>query len=353
MQCLKQYSKMAKFREFYVQAGAGSNFLAKHCLWTSQKSKEFSPYDANQNEFFIDRTKSDAKVMSYGIRNPDTTALFETVSKTLISPAKYYDCPDKSILSESKRIKPILRQLDKSLSELSKHNLIHDSKINDNNTHQDRSVVIKDSWHIWREEFSVWTNSFFHIFHCLPSSAEIDNSVLEQVKEAEDFFAKCREYYYDECERNNWDVFQISHQHPYFAVSPRLKFPANIDTMAMELDVEMNMYNNALIDIKMHDTINLDNYIILEDDNGNPRLTENLFINKGTELSNHKVSFRKIYFENDENEIRRMYDFFDNEDYFDKNKTDIMSEFKQYHDDNMKLVQKLAPSLYNQLNDKV
>jgi len=333
---------MAKFREFYVPSGAGSNFLAKQCVWIGNPI-EFAPEDYSQNEYFIDRVKSDSKVMAYGIRNSDPTT----------APAKYYDCPDKSIISESARIKPILRQLDKSLVEFAKHNLIDGMKINDSNTHQDRRMVIEYNGHIWREEFSVWTNAFFHILHWLPSSIELDNSVLEKISQAEDFFAKCREYYYDECERNNWDVFQISHTHPFLSISPRLKFPSNIDTMAMELDNEMNMYNNALIDIKMNE-ISPDNYFIIRDKEDKfPEKSENLFINQGVELSNQKVSFRKIYFENDENEIRRMYDFFDNEDYFDKNRVQIVSEFRQYHKDNMRLVEEMAPKLYEQINGKV
>ena len=148
-------------------------------------------------------------------------------------------------------------------------------------------------------------------------------------------------------------MFQISHTHPFLSISPRLKFPSNIDTMAMELDNEMNMYNNALIDIKMNE-ISPDNYFIIRDKEDKfPEKSENLFINQGVELSNQKVSFRKIYFENDENEIRRMYDFFDNEDYFDKNRVQIVSEFRQYHKDNMRLVEEMAPKLYEQINGKV
>ena len=336
---------MAKFREFYVPAGAGSNFLAKQCLWTSQESKEFNPYDSSQNEFFIDRVKSDAKVMSYGIRNPDTTARFETVSKTLISPAKYYECPDQSIISESIKIKSILIEINKWFRSLSNKYADIDTDI------EDRNMVINNCDHIWREEFSVWTNSFFEKIHWIPST-ERPNSISDKIREIEDYFAKCREYYYDECERNNWDVFQICHTHPYLSISPRLKLPENIVTMAIELDGEMNMYNNALIDIKMYDRINPDIYSIIQDDDGKPKPPEDIFINNSVAISNKKVSFRKIYFENNEDEIRKMYDFFDNEDYFDENRVQIMSEFKEYHDDNMKLVQKLAPNLLEQIKSR-
>jgi len=354
---LKKYlrNNMAKFREFYVPAGAGSNFLAKQCLWC-ENPDEWRPQDTSQNEFFIARVKSDAQVMSYGIRNSDIKSVFETLSKTLISPAKYYDCPDKSILSESKRIKRILIELDKFICDF------YQSKETENLNKggddglfakDDRKIVIDHCDHLWREDFSVWTHSFFHLFESEHfHDNDVSGPVLEQIREVEDYFAKCREYYYDECERNNWDMFQIVHAHPFNSTSPRLKFPSNINTMAMEVDAEMTMYNNALIDIKMHEYTE-DNYEVMVDENGQPINPEKLYVNINVKFSNQKVSFRKIYFENDEHEIRRIYDFFDNEDYFDKNRVQIMSEFRQYHDDNMKLVQKLTPKLYENINGRI
>ena len=193
---------------------------------------------------------------------------------------------------------------------------------------------------------NIFESGYFH-------GNDISEPVVEQIREVEDYFAKCRRYYYDECERNNWDMFQICHMHPYFTTSPRLKLPKNMLTMAMEVDNEMNMYNNALRDIKMYETAP-DNYFIIRDkETFLPIKTENLFINKSVAISNKKVSFRKIYFENNEDEIRKMYDFFDNEDYFDENRVQIMSEFRQYHDDNMSVIQRLAPNLYEQLKNSI
>ena len=336
---------MAKFREFYVPAGAGSNFLAKHCLWC-EIPQEWAPEDYSQNEYFINRVKSDSEVMSYGIRNSDPAS----------ATAKYYDCPDKSIISESARIKPILIELDRFICDF------YQSKETENLNKggddglfakDDRKIVIDHCDHLWREDFSVWTHSFFYLFGSEHfHDNDIPGPVVEQIREVEDYFAMCREYYYSECERNDWDMFQICHSHPFHSTSPRLKFPSNINTMAMEVDAEMTMYNNALIDIKMHEYTE-DNYEVLVDENGQPINPENLYVNINVKFSNQKVSFRKIYFENNEDEIRRIYDFFDNEYYFDKNRVQIMSEFRQYHDDNMKLVQKLTPKLYEKINGKV
>jgi hypothetical protein len=331
---------VAKFREFYVQPGAGSNFLAGKCLW-QDASNEFAPKDVSQNEFFFDRVKSDSKVMSYDIRNSDPR----------IEVAKYYDCPDKSILSESARIKPILIELDKFICDFYQAKGTED--LDDGVFEKDnRKTVIDNCAHIWREDFSIRTHAFWHLFdEALFHGNDISEPVVQQIREVEDYFAKCREYYYDECERNNWDMFQIGHAHQFISTSPRLKLPKNMITMAMEMDAEMNMYTSGLIDIKTEKSIE-DNYVILtEGKNDAPQKSENLFINKSVKLSDSSVSFRKIYFENNTEEVRKMFTFFDNEDYFDKNIVQIMSEFRQYHDDNMKLVQKLTPKLYSKLND--
>tara|TARA_B100000809_G_scaffold237433_1_gene257271 strand:- start:296 stop:634 length:339 start_codon:yes stop_codon:yes gene_type:complete len=112
--------------------------------------------------------------------------------------------------------------------------------------------------------------------------------------------------------------------------------------MAIELDVEMSIYNNVLIDIKMNERKRFQYYDLREDKD----------INKSVAISNKKVSYRKIFFENDEDEIRKMYHFFDNEEYFDENRVQIMSEFRQYHDDNMLVIQRLAPNLYEQLKTR-
>jgi len=48
----------------------------------------------------------------------------------------------------------------------------------------------------------------------------------------------------------------------------------------------------------------------------------------------------------------KIYDFFDNKDYFEENKTNIMKEFKEYHGNNMAVIQKFIPKLYKQLKPR-
>jgi hypothetical protein len=114
----------------------------------------------------------------------------------------------------------------------------------------------------------------------------------------------------------------------------------------MELDVEADMFCAGLQDLKSSNGKSIDE-IELKFEQMN-----DLFSNMSVSLSDDKVSYRKIFFENNEDEIRKMYDFFDNEEYFEENKTNIMSEFREYHDKNMSVIQKFAPGLYNQLKTR-
>jgi hypothetical protein len=76
-------------------------------------------------------------------------------------------------------------------------------------------------------------------------------------------------------------------------------------------------------------------------------------------LSDDTISYRKIFLENDENEVMKIYDFFDNKDYFDKNRTDIMKDFKEYHGNNMAVLKQyidknqieVTPNLYETITD--
>ena len=151
----------------------------------------------------------------------------------------------------------------------------------------------------------------------------------------------------------DWSSFIITHINPYDTISSRLKLPENFKSLAMELDEEMVMLTGLFSSLKKMDDW-LSNEMIRTMDNI-PPITDygqDKWINNSVKFADDSVSYRKIFIENNEDEIRKMYDFFDNEDYFDKNKVQIMSEFREYHDKNMSVIQKFAPGLYNQLKTR-
>ena len=306
---------MAKFREFYVQAGAGSNFLASKCLWANTLDGNTKVFDENilTNEYYYHREKVN-----------DISLSAETY---IYDPFKSKDLEHKT-----KEIRPTL--IDISL-------FINSIDFDEHNS-SNRSQVILNVLDLWKKDWSMYTTSFFNFRYFIQT--ELSEEIKDLMRLAEDYFAQCREYYYNMCEKNDYDSFVISHQHPHYTISPRLITPLNFETLSMKIDPEIDIFIEALQDIKHSHRQAKDNYTMLN------VATDDLFLNRSVKLSDDKVSYRKIFFENNEDEIRKMYDFFDNEDYFDENKVQIMSEFRQYHDKNMSVIQKFIPNLYSKLN---
>ena len=147
----------------------------------------------------------------------------------------------------------------------------------------------------------------------------------------ENYFIRCREYYFNVCEKMDWSSFIITHINPYDTISSRLKLPENFKSLAMELDEETVMLTGLFSNLKKNGWLS-DEMISTIDDI--PPIRDK-WINNSVKFADDSVSYRKIFIENNEDEIRKMYDFFDNEDYFDENRTNIIKEFKKYHNNNM------------------
>ena len=170
------------------------------------------------------------------------------------------------------------------------------------------------------------------------------NKIRREAKQIQDYFIRCREYYFEVCESMNWNSSIISHLHPHIAISSQLKLPKNFKSLAMEIDGETNMVVGALGDIKANN-YDPNGYI----DKVGVQSGDNI---KSVQLSDDSVSYRKIFIENNEDEIRKMYDFFDNEEYFEENKTNIMNEFKEYHNNNMIVIKDFMPLFYERIKSR-
>lgn len=303
--CKKQ---MAKFREFYISPGAGSNFIAGKCLWANKAdSREYIDHkDLGPNEYYFDREQIN-KNWSYLIEIDE--------AKYEIYRQLFWD----ENLDTISKIKEILKELSKIIKS------------------KDFSVAhtINNIHLMFENDCSYHCDVFINFDYPELSIVE------EKIREVEDYFAKCREYYWNICEKNDYDAFMISHKPPLESISPRLKFPNDFKALAMELDSKTNMFVGALQDIKS-DNYDPNGYIdkvgVQSDDNV-----------RCVELSDDSVSYRKIFFENNAEEIRKMYEFFDNEEYFEENKTNIMKEFKEYHNNNMIVIKDFMPLFYERV----
>jgi hypothetical protein len=305
---------MAKFREFYVPPGAGSNFLAGKCLWTNNAdSRDYTDHkDLGPNEYYFDREQI----------NKNWSFLSE------INPAKY-DIHLQEFLEENlntiSKIKKVLKELNNIINSVQNDNswIVHTI----NNIHL-----------MWDHDCSYHCDTFINFDYPELSIVE------EKIREVEDYFAKCREYYWNICEKNDYNVSMISHKRPLESISPRLKLPENFKTLAMELDSKTTMFTGALEDIKSDNyEPNAYTHNLGHQSDENFRCVQN---------SDDSVSYRKIFFENNFEEIRRMYDFFGNVNYFDENKTVIMKEFKDYYDNNMIVIKDFMPLFYEQIKSR-
>jgi hypothetical protein len=304
---------MTDFREFYVPQGAGRNFLASKCLLTdtsmvSNKLNEITAKDLVRIKRYVLEDSTNRIPVPFIIDDG-------------------YKFDDEDMISESIKMKSVLIELDKWIS-----------KLNNNKIDYCRTKIIKNPSWMWRNSHSSdYTDSFFHINMKHYQSGEMKILIVQ----IQDYFAKCREYFYNECERNDYvSFFLITHQHPHDSISPRLQFPKSFKSLAMKFDSKTEIMTRTLDEIKRWKTLKnkfYDSHV----------LQVALADNRNVKFSDDNVSYRKIFFENDSAEIMKIYDFFDNKDYFQENKTDIMSEFRQYHVKNMQVIQQFVPDLFN------
>ena len=142
---------MTKFREFYVPPGAGSNFLANKCMWASDIKSYKSVDNVSTNEFFYHREK---------VNNT-------TIEETLFSE----DFTNEDLISETKEIKSILLELESNIPA--------------------HSTIINSIEDLWRRDWSYYLIAF--------SDQQI-----------QDYFIRCREYYFEVCESMNWNSSILS-----------------------------------------------------------------------------------------------------------------------------------------------
>ena len=320
---------MTAFRELYVPAGAGSNFLAKSCLWNNSLSHTEAE---DRNEYYCCR----AKVM------PE------------IEEGYKFSVVDKDLQTETKIIRPILIELDNYINlEFQKNDDL--AKVHNNK--KARKTLLEDldlfSTHLLVEginhDLFWYITSYSHFCNFIDKEL-LPKSIQKILIQVEDYFIKCRERFYAECHTNNLSIYKIGHHHPNNEISSKLTLPVNFKSLAIELDAEMDAFCRKLQELKADysgDREELgrfshsEDFCILEDS------TEELFINKTARLADDKISYRKIFFNNDETELRKIYEFFDNVAYFDNNISSIMKDCKDYHSKNMKLLKSYTPKLWS------
>ena len=281
---------MNQFRELYYQRGAGGHFLASKCLWNG-----------------------------YAEDKP----MYKTTGPIALEPFL-----KKEFLNIKTETNKVLSVIESSMNEpvtgIKERNRIflELKKFYDDGCNDYLSVI---------DGLFNGVKSFKYLEQPRPSEWEV----------IEEYFRHCKNNWYRMFVSNNWNLYSITHEHPHAFVSSKLNIPHNMKTMAFEVDAVTDVYVRLLADMKDG---------ILEEPSWYEKSHEE-YNNTSARLSDETVSYRKVFFDNDENEIKRLYAFFNNLEYFEENKTDIIRDFKEYHISNIQTLesQSVVPKVVHAL----
>jgi len=124
-------------------------------------------------------------------------------------------------------------------------------------------------------------------------------------------------------------------------------------SLEFEIDILISIYTRSLFNIKHKINSSIVSVADPHHYNGATAQVLDFSMSAEYDIDTSKVSYRKVFFENDVDEILKLYEFFDNTSYFYSNRERIMKEFRDYHTANMLLVKEHQPILYEQVNGKI
>ena len=266
-------------RQMYVPSGASANFIAFKCLWCDDKSVLYAK-EENVNEFSVSKQKSTL----WDIRTRNRLDAPKLFSQTYPKLAKYFEVWN-----------------DKDFSFSTFKNLLLKVKLD-----------VKDD--LLTDKF--WLPIFDYSIYLTLQSGKIP--LLD------DFLKKLMNMCWEAHEQENKELMSITHYHPGLNFKG-YDYSTDIEKLCLSIN-DCEDYISDLLAIK-HSSTRFANPVHYRVDN-------NIFDQQKSDIV---VEYRKVFFENDEDEIRKLYEFFGNEDYFDKNTNDITTKFKQYHNDNFRV----------------
>jgi len=330
---------MTKVRELYVRQGAGSNFIAKQCIWLGVNNPEPSnPHvsiDSSVNEYFYPRAK-----IGDSITNQDIIY--------------HMECDDTHLNKETKRIVKVMQSVNEYVFNLRpEHNFgATNAEEQARRMELNRHLIIEKIDRIWKDEWTMAYSSFWDWSEWGKLSGnmvKVEPSILDDIEDIKEYFLKCKEYYYSVCSRHDWDNIKISHACPIHEL-PGFTPPNNFTSGTMFCDTNTAIFIAVLLEIKRGDIgPRFEEFCKTIRDDWQLDSTKG-YLREEIEFSDVSIDYRKIFFENDEDELRKMYNFFGTEYHFEMNKKDIIEEFWHYNNSNMALFKSHAPQLYNQLS---
>ena len=286
---------MNQFRELYYQRGAGGNFVASKCLWN-----EYSKDKLNKNEYHTPMYKTIKSNGTFDVTEP--VALEPFLKKEF-----------RNIKTETKKVLSVI-----------------ESSMNEPVTGiKERNRIFLELKKFYDDGCNDYLALIGGLFNGVKSFKDLEQPRPSEWEVIEEYFRHCKNNWYKMFEDNNWSLHSITHDHPRTFVSSRLNMPHNMKTMAFEVDAVTDVYVRLLADMKDGG---------LEESSWYEKSQED-YNNRSARLSDETISYRKVFFDNDENEIKRLYAFFNNLEYFEENKIDTINDFKKYHDSNIQTLE--------------
>jgi hypothetical protein len=327
---------MTSIIQFSSKAGAASNYIAKQCMWAGVVDDRIEPEPDKVNEYFIPRTK-------IGNHFENRHELWKM------------KCDDEELLQKTSAIKPKLMELHYWCKDNKPETFLNSANAKEvaQRMEYNRGQVIGKLDIMWKDEWCMAYSAFWDWEdwgRLSGKSVVLSEYVLDLIEDVQQYFVDCKLYYWKVCEQKGWNILSISHQHTYVE-TPGLILPDNFVHGYLRCDTASSKYIDTLLEIKRGVTVTSEylNKILSSDIDKDHDPTWG--VSKWTEELSHEIfDYRKIFIDNDSNEIQRLYDFFLNLEYFEEHKERILQEFFDYNDKNMKLMKSLALPMYEEVN---
>lgn len=328
---------MISIVQFSSKAGAASNYIAKQCMWAGVVDKRIDREPNKKvNEYIIPRTK-------IGNHFENRHELWKM------------KCDDEELLQKTRAIKPKLMELHYWCKDNKPETLLNSANAKEiaQRMEHNRRQVIEKLDIMWKDEWCMAYSAFWNWEdwgRLSGKSVVLSEYVLDLIEDVQQYFVDCKLYYWKVCEQKGWNILSISHQHTYVE-TPGLILPDNFVHGYLRCDIASSKYIDTLLEIKRGVTVTSEylNKILSSDIDKDHDPTWG--VSKWTEELSHEIfDYRKIFIDNDSNEIQRLYDFFLNLEYFEEHKERILQEFFDYNDKNMKLMKSLALPMYEEVN---
>ena len=275
-------------RQLYAPPGAGKNFISYHVMWQGDESRVID-YNEQTNEYTVGSIKSELFDTNYYEKHFKEALEWES---------------EWSLHQDKQKYELIQQLIAPVMAKMTREEFFQICRESGCSTQAWR--VFENSWG-WLPviDYSLWYTTIYnkgntrmdrYLEECLRSCTRIHRTM-------------------------NRDIACVGH----YPLHENLL----VDISSMNIDIgDCEEWISDLFHVKQR-----------QQPGG---LNKRFFIVQGRDPDAPKaktsVSYRKLFFEQDEKEIKRLYSFFGTQEHFIKNKDKIVREFRDYHEFNQRVI---------------